>query len=288
MVVNEFVKSHGLGNDYIVLDSKKIDFTLTPKAIVRICDVHFGIGTDGILLKVPSEVADFGLKIFNPDASEAEKSGNGLRIFCKYLYDYNHTKGNTTFTVETLGGIVTANIIEIKDGKAFEIKIDMGTAIFKASDVPVISQQEECLLEEITIQGKPLKINCVSVGNPHCVVLVDDLSKDDLFEYGPLLEKHEKFPNKINVQFAKVVNRNKVEVLIWERGAGHTLASGSSSCAVGCVCKKHNLVDEDIEIHMEGGVLILNIDNDFNIKMQGEVREIARGILSEELIRDCE
>lgn len=286
MQTNEFVKAHGLGNEYITLDSKTINFELTDKAIIKMCNIHFGIGTDGILLKEPSEVADFKLRIFNPDASEAEKSGNGLRIFCKYLYDYGFVQSKT-FTVETLGGIVTAEILKEENGKAREIKIEMGKAIFKAIDVPVKSENEECLMEEIEIDGDVLKINCVSVGNPHCVVLVDELSMDTMLRFGPILEKHDKFPNNINVQFAKVVSRNKVEVLIWERGAGHTLASGSSSCGVGSVCRKHGLVDQNIEISMEGGTLYLDIDDDFNIKMQGEVREIARGILSDELIADC-
>lgn len=289
MAANEYVKSHGLGNDYIVLDSATINFDLTDKAIKRICDVHFGIGTDGILLKVPARegVADFGLKIYNPDGSEAEKSGNGLRIFCKYLFDYNHTNGSQRFSVETKGGIVTAQIITIANDKAVEILIDMGQAIFKPADIPVNLAQETCLMHNVVIKGKTFMINCVSVGNPHCVIFTDTLSLDELCEFGPLLEKHELFPNNINVQFAKVIDRNTVEILIWERGAGHTLASGSSSCAVGCVCKKLNYVDQNIKIQMEGGVLSLYIDDQFTIKMQGEVREIARGVLSDELLQDC-
>ncbi len=280
---NFFVKSHGLGNDYIVLDRDKINFDLTEKAIIKICDVHYGIGSDGILLKVPSNVADFGLRILNPDGSEAEKSGNGLRIFAKYLFDYKYStkKG---FTIETPGGVVRAEIIEEENGKAFAVKVEMGKAIFESGKIPVSCENRECIDKTLHLEYRDYQINCVSVGNPHCVVLKDKLDKREILTFGPQIETHKIFPNRINVQFAKVVSPNEVEIIIWERGAGWTLASGSSSCAVACIVVKHGLTERKLTIKMPGGNLKIEIDDDWNIEMTGEVREIASGILSNELI----
>ncbi len=285
MEKNYFVKSHGLGNEYVILDSENIDFKLTEKAIRRICNIHFGIGSDGIVLKVPSNKADFGFRVFNPDGSEAEKSGNGLRIFCKYLYDYNFTK-KKEFSIETLTDIVYANIVEEENRKAKMITVDMGKAIFKSHDIPVNSDKPEFIGEKILLKDEEYEINCVSVGNPHCVVIKDKLDENEIKTYGPLLENNQLFPNRINVQFAKVLSRNEAQILIWERGAGYTLASGSSSCAAACILVKRGLVEGDLTMNMQGGILKLQIDKDWNIRMTGEVREVAKGLLSFELIDD--
>jgi diaminopimelate epimerase len=282
---NFFVKSHGLGNDYFTFDQDGLSFQLNEKNIRLLCDVHYGIGSDGILLKVPSEKADFGLKIFNPDGSEAEKSGNGLRIFAKYLYDYGHTSGKI-FTIETLGGIVTAEVTRETNSKANRIKMDMGKAIFNSHQVPVMCDESECLDHPLSIVDETYLVNCVSVGNPHCVILRDKLIKAEILKHGSEIENHPMFPNRINVQFAKVLSRNEVEILIWERGAGYTLASGSSSCAVAAVMVKKGLTDKILTVKMPGGILQLEIDDDWNIRMEGEVREIASGYLSDELIAD--
>ncbi|WP_319231388.1 diaminopimelate epimerase [Draconibacterium orientale] len=284
---NFFVKSHGLGNDYIVLNQEDITFELTEKAIIRICDVHFGIGSDGILLKVPSENADFGLRILNPDGSEAEKSGNGLRIFAKYLYDHGFT-AEKSFSIETPGGLVRAEITEEKNGKAFMIKVDMGKAIFESKKIPVNCEKEECIGETLELEYRGYEINCVSVGNPHCVVLTDELDEKEIKTFGPQIETNPMFPNRINVQFAKVVSPTEVEVMIWERGAGWTLASGSSSCAVACTVVKRGLTERNLTIKMPGGNLAIEIDEDWEIRMTGEVREIGSGTLSAELIEDLE
>jgi diaminopimelate epimerase len=282
---NFFVKTHGLGNEYVILNSKEINFDLTNELIKRICNVHYGIGSDGILLKVPSSKADFGLRIFNPDASEAEKSGNGIRIFAKYLYDYSFA-GRKDFTIETLGGIVNAHVLEEWNGKAFMIKVDMGKANFIASQIPVTYDKEECFGEKLKIKDKEYIIHCVSVGNPHCTVLIDHLDEVEIKQYGPQIENHPMFPNRINVQFAKVLSRNEVQILIWERGAGFTLASGSSSSAVASVMVKKGLVDKNVTIKMLGGELKIELDDDWGIRMTGEVREIASGYLSNELISE--
>ena len=282
---NFFVKSHGLGNDYFVLNEAELSFSLNERNIQKLCDVHYGIGSDGILLKVASQKADFGLKIYNPDGSEAEKSGNGLRIFAKYLYDYGHTSGKI-FTIETPGGVVTAEVSAETNGKANQVKVDMGKAIFGSHKVPVMCDESECLDHPLNIVDETYLINCVSVGNPHCVILCDKLSKSEILKYGSEIENHPLFPNRINVQFAKVLSRNEVEILIWERGAGYTLASGSSSCAVAAVMVKKGLTDRKMTIKMPGGTLQIEIDEAWNIRMEGEVREIASGYLSDELIAD--
>jgi diaminopimelate epimerase len=287
MEKNYFIKSHGLGNDYIVMDSSSIDFKLSVNAIRRICNIHYGIGSDGILLKVASSKADFGLKIFNPDGSEAEKSGNGLRIFCKYIFDYKFTQ-NKIFTVETLGGIVKAEIVETENGRAKMISVDMGKAIFRSREIPVNSDNNEFIGQIIPVGDTTYEVNCVSVGNPHCVVLKDNLNESEILKYGPLLENHSLFPNRINVQFAKVLSRSEAQILIWERGAGFTLASGSSSCAVACVLVKRGLIDRNVTIHMKGGILKIQIDENWNIRMTGEVREIGMGTLTDEMIADLE
>ena len=283
---NFFVKSHGLGNEYYVLNESELSFSLNEKNIKLLCNVHYGIGSDGIILKVASEKADFGLKIYNPDGSEAEKSGNGLRIFAKYLYDYSHTSGKI-FTIETLGGIVTAEVSRETNGKASQVKVDMGKAIFKSHQVPVLSDEGECFDHPLNIIDETYLINCVSVGNPHCVILRDRLNKAEILKHGSEIENHPLFPNRINVQFAKVLSRTEVEILIWERGAGYTLASGSSSCAVAAVMVKKGLTDRKLTVKMPGGTLQIEIDEFWNIRMEGEVKEIASGYLSEELVADA-
>jgi len=283
---NFFVKSHGLGNDYIVLDSANISFDLTKEKIITICDIHFGIGSDGILLKVPSKIADFGLMIYNTDASVAENCGNGLRIFSKFLYDYGFTN-KKHFTVDILGRLIRCEIIETNNDKASKIRVDMGKANFIAEKIPVTFGKSECINELLTFGGKEFTINCVSVGNPHCVVFKNELNLDELFEFGPQIEKHPMFPNKTNVQFAKVINRKLVEIRIWERGVGHTLASGSSSCAVASAMLKNSIIDSNVTIKMQGGELQISIDNEWNIQMVGPALETATGILSNELIDNC-
>jgi diaminopimelate epimerase len=284
METNFFVKSHGLGNEYIVFDQTAINFELTKERIIQLCNIHVGIGSDGILLKAPTVKADFGLRILNPDGSEAEKSGNGLRIFAKYLFDYGFT-GKHQFTIDTLGGVVTAHILELIDGKAFMIRVDIGKANFRSAEIPVTFSMEECFNEPVSIAGNEYYFHCVSVGNPHCVVLREELDEEEIRQVGTLIENHPMFPNRINVQFVKVISRDVVEALIWERGAGFTQASGSSSSAIAAVLVKKGLTNRTIAVRMPGGALKLEVDELWNIRLTGEVREIASGVLSKELFR---
>jgi diaminopimelate epimerase len=280
--MNRFVKSHGLGNDYLVLDKSAISFELTPEVIRLLCHRNYGIGSDGILLLVPSERADFGLMIFNPDGSEAEKSGNGLRIFAKFLYEHGYTKRGS-FNIDTLGGIVSAEL-EIKDGRVSYVTVEMGKATFRSTLIPVEGEDREVVGEEIRINGEILKFTAVSVGNPHCVVFVDELDEGYTRKVGPILETHRLFPKRTNVQFAKVISRDMVDILIWERGAGYTLASGSSSCAVAAACVKSGLTDRYVTVLMPGGELQIEVREDWSLKMRGAVEEVCEGTISKDLL----
>lgn len=282
MNMSNFVKSHGLGNDYIVIDPNNISFELNPEAIKLICHRNYGVGSDGILLLTKSDTADFGLRILNPDGSEAEKSGNGIRIFAKFLYEHGYTNKDN-FTIETLGGLVKADL-EIKNGKVAIITVDMGKASFKSNEIPVEGQQREVIQEEIRVNGDILEFTAVTVGNPHCVIFFDELDEKLLRKIGPLLENHKIFPNRTNVQFAKVVSSNEVEILIWERGAGYTLASGSSSCAVASACVKNKLTDSKLSVIMPGGILDIEVSNDWSLRMRGPAEKVFEGSFSDELV----
>lgn len=284
--MNRFVKSHGLGNDYFVLDQSQLSFDLTPEVVQLLCHRNYGIGSDGILLLVPSDKADFGLRILNPDGSEAEKSGNGIRIFAKYLFEHGHTE-KEVFKISTLGGVVTVEL-ETTGGIVPFVTVEMGEATFQSNLIPVAGEEREVVDEEINVDGELLRFTAVSVGNPHCVVFVDELDEGYIRKLGPLLETHELFPNRINVQFAKPLSREKVQILIWERGAGYTLASGSSSCAVASACVKNGLTDGNVTVSMPGGDLDINIRNDWSIKMRGAVEEVAEGTLSIDLLKRIE
>jgi len=280
---DEFVKSHALGNDYIVLDQKQLSRRLTPEAVRLICDIHYGIGSDGILLVTPGVGADFGVRIFNPDGSEAEKSGNGLRILAKFLYDHGYTD-RSEFTVSTLGGTVGAKL-HLEQGQITAITMNMGRATFVSSEIPVVGPRREVVQETLEVGDRVLTITAVSVGNPHCVIFTETLDEAEVRRLGPLIEHHPRFPNRINVQFAKVLARDRVSILIWERGAGWTLASGTSSCAVASACVKNDLTDRHLTIESPGGELTVGITATWDLTLTGPASEIARGMLSEDLLR---
>lgn len=289
---NQFVRSHGLGNDYIVMDPVSLSFELTPQNIIRICNRNTGVGSDGILALEKSGSSLAKLRIYNPDGSEAEKSGNGLRIFCKFLFEHGYTE-KTFFEIETAGGNVQAQL-HLVVGKAAAVTVDMGKAEFKAAKIPVnVPNTEAEVLDKkipLFLDGEGLAINCVSMGNPHCVVFAKDIDEAEKFahEVGPILEKHPLFPNRTNVQFAVVNSRKEVSIRIWERGAGYTLASGSSSCAVAAVCVKTGKTDGDLTIHMPGGDLFLKVSPSFDLTMRGPVEEICLGTVTGELLQSLE
>ncbi len=278
-----FVKAHGLGNDYLVLNGKDLDFPLTPRAIQRLCHRNRGIGSDGILLLVDSPNADFGLRVFNPDGSEAEKSGNGLRIFAKYLNEHGHVK-QSTFTVETKGGVVECQC-HLVGGMVASVTVEMGKVTFRAPDIPMNGPDREVVGVPLQVNDHFLRITALSVGNPHCVVFNDKLDEAEVRRLGPLIERHPVFPNRINVQFAKVEARDRVAILIWERGAGFTLASGSSACAVAAAAMKNGLCDPGpVTVVMPGGELFIEVRPDWSLRLQGSAEEICTGTLSPELV----
>jgi diaminopimelate epimerase len=277
----KFTKYHALGNDYLVLDpgDQNQPFTLNTEQIKTICDRHFGIGSDGILFgPQPSSKASFSLRIFNPDGSEAEKSGNGLRIFCRYLWD-RKLVGDEPFSIDTKGGIVQATIL---NAGAF-VRIEMGTVSFRSEDIPVAGRPREVLREQITAGDRTFQFCGATIGNPHCVIPRDEISPALAQQYGPLLENHVLFPNRTNVQFLKVLDRKNIQIEIWERGAGYTLASGSSSCASAAVARKLGMCDPQITVHMPGGSIGISIDEEFRVTMTGPVTRVADGQLSQEI-----
>jgi diaminopimelate epimerase len=279
-----FVKGHGLGNDYIVLNAADLPMPLSPPQVARICDRNWGVGSDGILLLVPAwGGADFGLRILNPDGSEAEKSGNGLRIFAKYLWDHGHTKQDA-FTVATKGGRVECRL-EVRGGRVTVVTVEMGRCTFVAPEIPMNGPEREVVRVPLQVDGETLLVTAVSVGNPHCVIFTDTLDEAQTRRLGPKIERHPAFPNRTNVQFARVASRSQVDILIWERGAGYTLASGSSSSAVACAAVKNGLCDHGlVTVRMPGGILSLDVRPDWSIRLQGPVEEVYAGTFSPEFM----
>jgi diaminopimelate epimerase len=284
---NGFFRGHGLGNDYLVMDPKDLSFKLTPAAIEAICNRHWGVGSDGILAAGPSTKADFGLRIFNPDGSEAEKSGNGLRIFARYLHATGKTK-KKRFTVETKGGLVTIDLHLDRRGDASAVTVDMGKATFVPGALPCTLAVEELIQQSIEAAGRSLKFTGVSVGNPHCVIFKqpgESWSREDLLALGPALEHHGIFPKRTNVQLAVPTGPRELTILIWERGAGETQASGSSSCAAASAAVRLGLVASPVAVKMPGGTLTIDVGSDFTLTMKGPVAEVARGSLSPSFVR---
>ncbi|TVP79657.1 MAG: diaminopimelate epimerase [Puniceicoccaceae bacterium] len=268
-----YYKYHALGNDYLVLDPKDAAELPGKDAIVRICHRNFGLGSDGILYgPLKSEQADFGLRIMNPDGSEAEKSGNGLRIFARYLHDTGAVQ-HDPFTVDTPGGIVTCQVAEGVES----ITVDMGQVHFAMDHVPVDGpeQMDHNIGQSLEFNGKTQTVYLADIGNPHCVVIQDSISAHQAKEDGAVIEVHPLFPNRTNVQFLKVIDRSNIQIEIWERGAGYTLASGSSSSAAAAVAHRVGLCDRDITVHMPGGQINIHIGDDFAIRMTGPATRVA-------------
>lgn len=275
----KFYKYHGLGNDYLVINPADLKRELTEPQIRVICHRNYGVGSDGILLgPLASNECDFGLRIFNPDGGEAEKSGNGLRIFSRYLWDQKLVS-SAPFTVETAGGNVSSQVHT--GGKT--ITVDMGHVSFNSKDIPVTGDPREVLNETISFGDVDFTFCAATVGNPHCVIPCDEVSEAEAMKWGPHIETDSRFPNRTNVQFMKVLDRGNIQIEIWERGAGYTLASGSSSSAAAAVAHKLGLCDNDITVHMPGGQLHISIKENFFIIMTGAVTRVAEGRIFEEM-----
>jgi len=277
----KYAKYHALGNDYIVIDPAKVRAQPTADMIRRICHRNYGVGSDGILCgPLAGSACDFGLQIFNPDGSEAEKSGNGLRIFARYLWDGGRVR-SAPFTVETLGGAVTCEV----GSEGRQVKVEMGKVSFDSTVIPVLGGPREVLNEEIEVAGRVYKFCAATVGNPHCVVLAENPTPEDARRYGPLIEIESRFPNRTNVQFMEIQDRGNIRIEIWERGAGYTLASGSSSTAAAAVARRLDLCDPDITVHMPGGSLRIQFKSGYFATMTGPVTKICDGRMAEEMFR---
>ena len=237
----KFTKMHGLGNDYVYVNcfEEKID---NPPAVARfVSDRHFGIGSDGLIMINPSKTADFEMEMYNADGSRGEMCGNGIRCVAKYVYDYGLTD-KTQISVETLGGIKYLDLT-VEDGKVSLVKVDMGKPELEADLIPIISEREQVIDEPIEVDGKEYHMTGVSMGNPHAVIYVDDVKGLDLEKIGPKFENHERFPKRINTEFVHCIDRQTVEMRVWERGSGETLACGTGACAVAVSSILNNLTD---------------------------------------------
>jgi diaminopimelate epimerase len=276
----KFYRYHGLGNDYIVIDPRETKTTLDKATIKLICDRNFGVGSDGILYGPEIKDNIFKLRIFNPDGSEAEKSGNGIRIFSRYLWDVGLVQAKP-FTINTMGGNVQSQILDNGD----LVKVEMGQVSFIASKIPLIGEEGEVLNRTFTIKGKQFRYCAANIGNPHCVVVCDEISPELAKEYGPYIETNPIFPNRTNVQFMKVIDKKHIQIEIWERGAGYTLASGSSSTASAAVAFKLGLCGNSITVNMQGGDLNLEFTNDFKATMLGPVIAICEGTIKEDFFK---
>lgn len=264
-------KYHGLGNDYLVLDPNLNSIELTEEKIKKICNRNFGVGSDGILYGPILKDNKIKVRIFNPDGSEAEKSGNGVRIFSKYLLDKGYIT-EKTFILSTLGGDVK---VEYLDKVGEKIKVAMGKVTFESEEIPVSGEKRKVINETFNFKGKEYKGTCVSIGNPHCVIPMKNISKNLAESLGPYVENYKEFPNKINMQLLEVIDRNNIKIEIYERGAGYTLASGSSSCAAASAAYELGLINNKVKVHMPGGVLDIEILKDKMVYMTGPVEYIC-------------
>lgn len=291
----EFRKYHALGNDYIVIDPNEFAFAPEAAAVRAVCDRNRGAGSDGILLgplaeRSGTKALSAGamaagqapwLRIFNPDGSEAEKSGNGLRIFCLFLAERGYV-GSREFRLNTAGGLVEAQVESLAPPL---VRVDMGEPSFSAQAAGLRTDLGEFIQGELDLSGSKLKASFVSMGNPHCVIFADDPRPELAKSFGPLIEGHPLFPERTNVQFVKVLDRHSLRIEIWERGAGYTLASGSSSCAAASVAKKLGLVDDQVTVFMPGGELSLDLSAP-SIRMRGPASCVYEGCFSGAMRRE--
>lgn len=288
--MTDFFKGHGLGNDYIALELASLGFELTPPSVRLFCDRHHGAGSDGILARVPSASADFGVRIFNPDGSEAEKSGNGLRIFAAYLLERGDVALRRPFTVETPGGIVRMEVQHQSEDGVLAVEVEMGTATFRSADVGLAGPDRETDQEPLELpSGDVVHVNTVSVGNPHCVIFQDELDVESLRRRAPQISTHAAFARGVNVQFAVPAAPDTVDAWVWERGAGETSASGSSACAVAAAAVRRGMVsDRHVTVRMPGGDLHVHVLDDWSLVLNGPVESVYRAYLSDGMRRRLE
>lgn len=272
----KFTKMHGIGNDYVYVNCFQETVEDPVQTAIKVSDRHFGIGSDGLILIRPSQVADGKMEMYNADGSQGAMCGNGIRCVAKYMYDYGITD-KTSISVETKSGIKYLDLT-IEDGKVSQVKVNMGTPVLKAADIPVIFSQEEVIDQPIRTAGKEWRITCVSMGNPHAVTYVEDVKKLEIEKIGPQFENHEMFPDRVNTEFVHVIDRHTVEMRVWERGSGETLACGTGACAVAVASILNGLTEEEVTVKLLGGDLRIFWDRKENkVYMTGSATTVFDG-----------
>lgn len=257
----KFTKMHGCGNDYVYVDCTN-EMIENPSEVSKyVSDRHFGIGSDGLILICSSETADFRMAMYNADGSEGAMCGNGIRCVAKYVYDKGLTD-KENISIETKSGIKELELT-VEDGKVSLVKVNMGAPILKAKDIPVDVDTEKCIDSDINVDGKDYKITCVSMGNPHAVTFIDeDVKTFPIEKIGPKFENHPMFPDRVNTEFVQVLNRHEVNMRVWERGSGETLACGTGTCATVVACVLNGLTDDEVTVHLLGGDLFIKYDRE--------------------------
>ena len=272
----KFTKMHGCGNDYVYVNCFE-ETVENPADVARfVSDRHYGIGSDGLILICPSEIADFRMAMYNLDGSEGKMCGNGVRCIAKYVYDH-HLTDKTQISLETLGGIKYLDL-NIKDGKVETVKVDMGEPILNPEDIPVNISKDVVIDEPVEVDGRIWNMTCISMGNPHAVVFVDDTKSLDLEKMGPSFEKHAIFPEQVNTEFVHVIDRHTVDMRVWERGSGETFACGTGACATAFACILNGKTEDTVLVHLVGGDLLIEYDRETNhIFMTGPATEVFSG-----------
>ena len=276
----KFTKMHGCGNDYVYVNLFEETIADPAQLSIAVSDRHFGIGSDGLITIGPSDVADFRRRIYNADGSEAEMCGNGIRCVAKYVYDHELTS-QTTITVETGAGIKTLDLL-VENGKVTQVTVDMGEPILAPEEIPVIAEGMRVVDEPILVDGKEWRMTCVSMGNPHAVVFVDDVANLELEKYGPDFENHTRFPKRTNTEFVQVHSRTEASMRVWERGSAETWACGTGTCASVMACILNGYTDNKVLVHLRGGDLVIEYNPDNNhIYMTGPATEVFQGVYGE-------
>ena len=272
----KFTKMHGCGNDYVYVNLFEEQIGDPAKVSIAVSDRHFGIGSDGLITIGPSEIADFRMRIYNADGSEAEMCGNGIRCVAKYVYDHKLTD-KAEITVETGAGVKTLQLT-VEDDKVTLVRVDMGEPILTPDEIPVVADGDRVVDEPIVVDDKEWRMTCVSMGNPHAVVFVDDVAHFELEKYGPLFENHVRFPTRTNTEFVQIVSRNEAIMRVWERGSAETWACGTGTCATVMACILNGLTDNEVLVHLRGGDLRIAYDAKSNhIFMTGPATEVFEG-----------
>lgn len=271
-----FSKWHGLGNDFVIVNGFTEKIADYNQMSVKVCDRHFGVGADGLVLILPSTIADFRMRIFNSDGSEAEMCGNVTRCVAQYVYE-NRLTAKTGITLETKAGLIKPELI-FKNGSIDTIRVDMGEPRLKRGEIPMEGiPAEQAVGVPLEIAGQSFAITCVSMGNPHCIIFSDDISAIDLPKIGPQIEIHSLFPQKINVEFVQVLDRQNLRMRVWERGAGITMACGTGACATLVAAVLNNQTDRKATVHLDGGDLFIEWSADNHVYMSGPATEVFRG-----------